>query len=136
MAKQGLAELLKQRTTDDAIYRLTCEIANLHAVQGRNDGMTKLKTQSVNETADSRPDTRTMILRPAIQSDALNDVHLRPVGRSYVCTPYQADRLNGVRGRTNASHTTQRRTQRRNRTPARPDVRPCARPNVPSVNGQ
>ena len=54
MAKTGLAELLKQRTTDDAVYRLTCEIVNLHAVQGRNDGMTKLKHQAMAVTSDTQ----------------------------------------------------------------------------------
>ena len=54
MAKQGLAELLKQRTTDDAVYRLTCEITNLHAVQGRNEGFTKLKHQAMAQVSDTQ----------------------------------------------------------------------------------
>lgn len=54
MAKTGLAEMLKQRTTDDAVYRLTCEITNLHAVQGRNEGFTKLKHQAMAQVSDTQ----------------------------------------------------------------------------------
>ena len=53
MAKE-LAELLVARRKDDARYRLTCEITNLHAVQGRNDGLTKLKHQAVSEVSDTK----------------------------------------------------------------------------------
>ncbi len=52
MAK-SFSNLLKERSGDDRTYRLHCEIDNLHAVQGRNDGTRKLSHQSINETKDT-----------------------------------------------------------------------------------
>lgn len=55
MAKAAtFADLLKERGSADQVYRLACELTNLHAVQGRNDGMTKLTHQAINEVSDTQ----------------------------------------------------------------------------------
>src|SRR5436190_19760071 len=69
MAAKELADLLKQRAKDDAVYRLACEIANLHAVQGRNDSHTKLKAQTVSEVADTKKTEGTQSDGIAIKSN-------------------------------------------------------------------
>lgn len=53
MAVTEMAKLLGERKDQDQIYRLTCEIDNLHAVQGRNDGLTPLTHQALAEIADT-----------------------------------------------------------------------------------
>jgi len=48
-----LTQLVQNRVEADQVYRLTCEIGNLHAVQGRNEGLTPLSHQAVDETRDT-----------------------------------------------------------------------------------
>ena len=53
MAVDALVKYLGQRSGHDQVYRLLVEIDNLHAVQGRNDGLTPLSHQAMAEVADT-----------------------------------------------------------------------------------
>lgn len=53
MAKNEVGTLFQARAKADQVYRLTCEIENLHAVQGQNDAFTPLSHQALAETADT-----------------------------------------------------------------------------------
>lgn len=46
MAVETLTKMVAGRADSDQIYRLSCEFSNLHAVQGRNDGLTPLSHQA------------------------------------------------------------------------------------------
>jgi hypothetical protein len=52
MAVQKLTELVLDRAKKDQVYRLTCVIENLHAVQGRHDGETDVAHISIDEQKD------------------------------------------------------------------------------------
>lgn len=53
MAIEVLTKLVSERAEADQVYRLTCLLDNLHAVQGRNDGETAVSHESINETKDT-----------------------------------------------------------------------------------
>lgn len=53
MAAASIAKLLSERDQQDQVYRLSCELANLHAVQGRNDGVTLLAHQNSASSSDT-----------------------------------------------------------------------------------
>ena len=53
MADTTFAKLLDTRSKADQVFRLTCELTNLHAVQGRNDGETQLSHVAINQTTDT-----------------------------------------------------------------------------------